>query len=288
MKAVYRLVVDEPSDFLTVEEGAQLGTAVIGKVTIKVEIDDDTRRVTGVVLTVHGVQVQSASDGALLMRNPEAEKEAFAAASHVANIFRLVAGVDGINPRRVVGNSPELHGETPEEIERLAKSTKRGTRSVPATIAICRPLGQATWDAWLQASTSDAVQQAAATFAEGLRLQSPFARLEYFYKVQEHLFPHSNPKKTLDGMRLDQAVSGHVAPLAPEFDVQRLTELRELRIRSAHAYPRSVADSHLSPQRLADLEAVMQALPDMERLARLLLDNPPQPPTQPTVASSQP
>ncbi len=236
---------------------AQIGEAIpVAGQPDPTDLDDGTRaewevednRLTALRLILSGMTLErDAATGAILMTTPAIEQAAFHAASLVANCLFVQTGIDALDPYAVVQQSPQDIGpETPEEEWEFEQNSRRRVQiSLRLGWAIRGTFDPTSYPRWLASSA------ALASFADGLRIQSPFARYEQLYKIVKHFFEEN-------GANLDRAVSAHASRFNPSFREQDIKHLRAVRIRSMH--PRShKMGAHLNPESVRDLKEVTAA-----------------------------
>lgn len=268
MKAIYDFEVTGEGPAPAVSEHTFLNPIEIDEVRIDLTWDAESRQLTHVKLTISGVEIRrDPITKSILSTYPELEAKAFSAASFVANVLRVETGHDGVDPFAVVGEDPTLHAETPEEEQVLASEPRTVRRSMGIQYNTRKLLAASEWQHWGQSVADKRVRKALTSYAEGIRVQSPFLRYEQFYKVVEHFYPNKQ------GKELDSAVGRHLTALDPSLQEGVIRRLRELRNRIVHSEPS--AGPHLSPQHRDDIREVTAEIPQLQHVAQQLLLHPP-------------
>jgi len=255
MKAFYRIPIKAGGG---VPVTTKIAPVQIGNAKIDWGMDGNNK-LSSIGLTISEAELRRDSAGVIHATYPELEEAAFKAATYIANSILVHTGADAIDPEIVLLKTPELFPETPEEETLFASSPKRLDIAVRA-IALC--WGILSPNEWVPEFEQSA---ALASFADGIRVSSPFLRYEQFYKVIEHFFSDK-------GEGLDEAVSNHASSHDPRFTKKMIEQLRRLRNRCVHP---QAPHGHVNPESRASLSEVKYFLTHLEPLARLLLRFPP-------------
>lgn len=255
MRAFYRIPIRAGGGVPVTTEIVpfQIGNAKIDWET------DSNNKLSSIGLTISGAELRRDSTGVILSTYPELQEAAFKVATYIANSILVQTGADTIDPEFVLLNTPEVFPETPEE-ETLFSSTPKRLDIAVRAIALC--WGILSPDEYAPGFDHSA---ALASFADGIRVSSPFLRYEQFYKVIEHFFSD-------EGEGLDEAVSNYASSHDPRFTKKMIEQLRRLRNRCVHPQARH---GHVNPESRASLSEVKYFLTHLEPLARLLLRFPP-------------
>lgn len=255
MKAFYRIPIKAGGG---VPVTTKIAPVQIGNAKIDWEMDGNNK-LSSIGLTISEAELRRDSVGVIHATYPELEETAFKAATYIANSILLHAGADVIDPEFVLLNTPELFPQTAEEETLFASSPKRCEIALRALVVSWGVLSSNEWVPGFEHSA------ALASFADGIRVSSPFLRYEQFYKVIEHFFSGEREE-------LDEAVSSYASSHDPTFTKKLIEALRKLRNRCVHPQARH---GHVSPESVASLSEVKSRLPQLESLARLLFRFPP-------------
>lgn len=261
MKAVYRLPVRQ-GIVIPVPDGTPpisfFDTDSFGDTKVSWKADSKGH-LEFVELNIFGAQIQHAPNGAILSSYPELEEFAFRVIAYVANSILIQTGFDAFDPANVLRGTPEIFPETSEEEVKFAKCPKTVGSAFTVDALISGNFRPMEYSAGFGHSA------AVASYADGLRVSSPFQQYEQFYKVVGHFF-------TQEGPDLDKAVSSHASRYDPKYNQAQVEKLRDLRNRCVH--PKH-SHGHVNPEDVASIREVKSALPIMRALARLLLCHPP-------------
>jgi hypothetical protein len=259
MEVVYRLPVK--SD---IELPAQVGTPPIhiNGATVCWEVSEDSK-LEAVVLRIAHQPVKLDDQGVILSTYPELETLAYRLSSYIANCVCKQTALDAIDPETVVGKTPELFAETPDEETMLAERLRTVGVDVKLMWGIRGEFNPNEYPQLYEHSP------AVALYADALRVKSPFQQYELFYKVIEYFFPQKQ------GQALDKAVSAHAFKFDNRFNQSQIKALRELRIRSMHPHPRPNVGQHANPEDLQAVRDVKANVYLIRELANLLLEHPP-------------
>ena len=186
--------------------------------------------------------------------------------------MRFQTGFEAFDPYVVIGHSPDVSPETTEE-EQEFKRARGQTRSTSAkqAVALTEPFNPSVY------ASHETHPDALASYADGLRAESPFLKYEQFYKVIEYFFEgEQKGKREVDDNEVNAYVSNANPILAAT--IGNFADLHDLRIRAIHMKPQAKRlkdKTHLSPNSFQHIQEIVMALPKLQDLARLLLKNPP-------------
>lgn len=219
---------------------------------------DSERKLSTVVLRISSQPLKLDQQGAIVPIYPELQVLAHRLSTYIANSVLRQTGFDAINSEIVLRSSPELYPETPDEEREFANRPVVVSSSFPLVRRVVSTFKPEVYPQLFKHSA------ALASYADGLRVRSPFQQYELFYKVIEYFFEEN-------GSALDKAVSNHLLPHDSRFSESQIEALRHLRNRSIHPRHRK---GHLNPERIEAISEVEANLHLVRDLAYLLLQYP--------------
>ena len=206
---------------------------------IKIEwITTVENHLNAVIFTVSDAKIQVDEKDQSLKAAPELNEKVFSVAAYLANRMYIKTGLEILDPSLILLNSPAIVPETSEEKKMYAHYKKEGFIAIrsSANIVSNNFLVDANFVQYFK------FFKAYASYADGLRVISPFLRYVQFYKVIEHFFPEEDFKIFLD------KVVNFAYPLDKRYNKNQIRIFREIRNRCVH---QNAHLGHLSPSDLA-------------------------------------
>lgn len=213
----------------------------------------------GVIINSFLYKEESPEDSILIV-NREFYEKAFEIATYISNKIFLDTGIDGLNPRLVLDNSPTILPENKEEENIIEKSKKKSFNSIDVELTITKSLE-------FKNLQEDIVHyKAISLYAESKRTKNDIQKYELLYKIIEYFFPDNK------GDKLDKCVIKYCGEHNMNYESEDfIKSIRILRNRCVH--PNS--KGYISIEKIRDIEEVEKQLPKIEELVNLLLNHPP-------------
>lgn len=255
MRAVYTLRV-RPNVLVPVRPGT-LGITFDG-----IDVDwcvNAQGDLEALLLGFPGVALRFSDSGTILSSCPETEDRAYAVAVYLSNRLFTQTLYDAIDPEQVFAGSPAVSPENEEEEELF--------RDRFTTVGVSFTSEWQVHGLFEPAVYAVGFDHAAAYgyYANALRAEDRFQRVELLYKVVEYFF-------SVQGRALDAAVSAHALPCDDTFTPAMVEGLRSVRNRCTHP---QATRGHLGPHDRASYREVSNALALLRKLCDLLLEHPP-------------
>lgn len=220
----------------------------------------DTKKIlTSVDIVFKGVDIVKDSAGVILTTNRELDEKAFKIATYISNKIFLNTGIDGVDPKNVLNNSPSVFAENKEEKDIIEKGKKHGFTTMNGIVFVVKSFE-------LNKFQEDMRHSKAITFyAEAKRTKNLIQKYELLYKVIEYFFPDKKREE------LDKAVSDYCKQYNSVYGSEKfIASFRRLRNRCIHPDNKK----HANLEDLASIREVACMVPKIEELVELLLEHP--------------
>lgn len=222
--------------------------------------DIDTNKILrSVYIVFNGVDIVKDSAGVILTTNRELDEKAFKIATYISNKIFLDTGIDGLDPTKVLDNSPIILAENAGEKDIIEKSKKKGFVTLDVIVIDSKPFE-------LDKFQEDIIYSEVITFyAEAKRTKNLIQKYELLYKIIEYFFPNKI------GDKLDKAVSDYCKQYNSAYGSEKFIEsFRKLRNRCIHPAHKE----HVNLENLSSIRDVVDMVPQIEGVVKILLDYP--------------
>lgn len=205
--------------------------------------DIDTNKILkSVYIVFKDVDIVKDSAGVILTTNRELDEKAFKIATYISNKIFLDTGIDGLDPTKVLDNSPIILAENAGEKDIIEKTKKQAFDTISGMVLVVKPFE-------LDKFQEDIRYSKTITFyAEAKRTKKLIQKYELLYKIIEYFFP--NKKRD----ELDKTVSNYCKKYNSVYGTEEfIRSFRRLRNRCIHPTHKE----HVNLENLASIREVV-------------------------------